>query len=157
MSRRIVIASVVAGILAVGGATGGFAYVHNRAEARLDREARASADRFAAAWSHRNLKDMTYSGLSTDQVVASFKSTTAGLGTAPVKVTVTSLTRQGDKATGRLSVGWTVAEGATWAYTMPISLQRNDKATWGVVAKAGGSMWAPVSYTHLTLPTILRV
>jgi len=143
MSRRIVIASVVAGILAVGGATGGFAYVHNRAEARLDREARASADRFAAAWSHRNLKDMTYSGLSTDQVVASFKSTTAGLGTAPVKVTVTSLTRQGDKAAGRLSVGWTVAEGATWAYTMPISLQRNDKETWGVVAKAGGSMWAP--------------
>ena len=86
---------------------------------------------------------MAYAGRSADQVAASFKSTTAGLGSAPVKVTVTSLTRDGDKANGKLSVAWTVAEGSTWTYTMPISLQRNDIELWAVVAKDGASMWAP--------------
>jgi cell division protein FtsI/penicillin-binding protein 2 len=143
MSRRIIIASVVAGVVAVAAAAGGLAYVHHRGEVRLDREARTTADRFATAWSHRAIKDVSYSGRSSDQVVTSFKTTTAGLGSAPVKVTVTSLTRDGDKASGRVSVAWTVAEGSTWAYTMPISLQRDSSEIWTVVAKQGASMWAP--------------
>jgi cell division protein FtsI/penicillin-binding protein 2 len=143
MSRRIIIASVVAGVVAVAAAAGGFAYVHHRDQVRLDQEARTTADRFATAWSHRAIKDVSYSGRSTDQVVASFKSTTAGLGSAPVKVTVTSLVRDGDKASGRVSVAWTVAEGSSWAYTMPISLQRDSSEIWTVVAKQGASMWAP--------------
>jgi cell division protein FtsI/penicillin-binding protein 2 len=147
MSRRIIITSVVAGVVAVAAAAGGFAYVNNQ-QFRLDREARASADRFAEAWSHRDVKDVRYSGQTTDQVVASFTSTTAGLGRAPVKASVTSLTRDGDKATGSLSVAWTVADGAAWTYKMPISLQRQaikgaDSEIWVVVAKQGASMWAP--------------
>jgi len=141
MSRRVIIASVVAGVVAVGAAAGGFAFVHQREQVRLDRAARASADRFASAWSHRSVKDITYSGKTAEQVAASFKSTTGGLGGAPVKVTVTSITRDGDKASGRMSVAWTVAEGSTWRYTMPLSLVGND--SWAVVAKAGASMWAP--------------
>jgi len=143
MSRRIIIASVVAGAVAVAAAGGGFAYVNHRAQVRLDKGARTSADRFAAAWSHRTIKDVTYSGPSTDQVAASFTRTTSGLGSAPVTVRVTSLTRDGDKAAGRVSVAWTLAEGSTWAYTMPISLLRNDTEIWTVVAKGGASMWAP--------------
>jgi cell division protein FtsI/penicillin-binding protein 2 len=143
MSRRIIIASVVAGVVAVAAAAGGFAYLNHRDQVRLDQEARTTADGFATAWSHRTIKDVSYSGRSSDQVVTSFKTTTAGLGSAPVKVTVTSLTREGDKATGRLSVAWTVAEGSTWAYTMPISLQRDNSEIWTVVAKEGASMWAP--------------
>jgi cell division protein FtsI/penicillin-binding protein 2 len=143
MSRRIIIASVVAGVVVVGAAAGGFAYLHHRDQVRLDQEARTTADGFATAWSHRTIKNVSYSGSSSDQVVASFKTTTAGLGRAPVKVTVTSLTREGDKASGRLSVAWTVAEGSTWAYTMPISLQRGSSEIWTVVAKQGASMWAP--------------
>jgi len=143
MSRRIIIASVVAGVVAVAAAAGGFAYLNHRDQVRLDQEARTTADGFATAWSHRTIKDVSYSGRSSDQVVTSFKTTTAGLGSAPVKVTVTSLTREGDKATGRLSVAWTVAEGSTWAYTMPISLQRDSSEIWTVVAKQGASMWAP--------------
>ena len=143
MSRRIIIASVVAGVVAVSAAAGGFAYVNHREQLRLDHEARTAADRFAGAWSHRDVKDVGYAGQTADEVVASFKSTTAGLGTSPVKASVTSLTRDGDRATGRLSIAWTVAQGSTWAYTMPISLQRNSSELWDVVAKGGTSMWAP--------------
>ena len=143
MSRRIIIASVVAGVVAVSAAAGGFAYVNHRGQLRLDQEARTAADRFAGGWSHRDVKGVGYAGQTADQVVASFKSTTAGLGTSPVKASVTSLTRDGDRATGRLSIAWTVAQGSTWAYTMPISLQRNSSELWDVVAKGGTSMWAP--------------
>jgi cell division protein FtsI/penicillin-binding protein 2 len=150
MSRRIIITSVVAGVVAVAAAAGGLAYVAHREQARLDQEARASADHFAGAWSQGDVKNVEYAGRSADQVAASFKSTTSGLGSVPVKVTVTSLTRDGDKATGQLSVAWTVAEGSTWTYPMPISLQRSGEV-WGVVAKEGASMWAPGLDTTATL------
>jgi len=143
MSRRIIIASVVAGVAVVAVAAGGFAFVNNREQVRLDQDARASADRFAGAWSHRDLKNVEYAGQTPDQVAASFRTTTAGLGSGPVTVAVASLTRQDDTATGSLSVAWTVAEGSTWAYTMPLSLQRNESEIWVVVPKAGASMWAP--------------
>ena len=142
MSRRIIIVSVVAGVVVVAGAAGGFAFVAHGEQVRLDKDARTAADQFAAAWSHRDVLKVGYAGRTASQVAASFKSTTAGLGGAPVKVAVTSLTRDGDKANGKLSVAWTVAEGSTWAYTVPISLQRNDIELWDVVAKEGASMWA---------------
>ena len=141
MSRRIIIASVVTGVFAVTVAAGGFAYVEHRRQVDLD--ARTAADGFASAWSHRDVQKQAYAGRPADQVAASFKSTTAGLGSSPVKVTVTSLTREGDKANGTLAVAWTVAEGASWTYAMPISLQRNNKDVWAVVAKEGASLWAP--------------
>ena len=143
MSRRIIIASVAAGVIVVGAAAGGFAFVRHGEQIRLDKDARTAADRFAAGWSQRDVLKTGYAGRTADQVAASFKTTTAGLGGAPVKVTVTSLTRAGDKATGKLSVIWTVAEGSTWAYTMPVSLQRNDVELWDVVARDGATMWAP--------------
>lgn len=143
MSRRIIIASVVTGVIVVGAAVGGFAFVRHGEQIRLDKDARTAADRFAVGWSQRDVLKIGYAGRTADQVAASFKTTTAGLGSAPVKVTVTSLTRDGDKATGKLSVAWTVAEGSSWAYTMPISLQRNDVELWDVVARDGATMWAP--------------
>jgi cell division protein FtsI/penicillin-binding protein 2 len=143
MSRRIIITSVVAGAVAVSAAVGGFVYVQHREQARQDLAARTSADRFAGAWASRNVKALPYAGRTADQVAASFKSTTSGLGKGPVKVTVTSLTRDGDKASGNLSVAWTVADGQTWAYPMAINLQRKDNGPWAVVAKDGASMWAP--------------
>jgi len=143
MSRRIIIASVVAGVVAVAAATGGLAYVNNQKQVRLDLAARSSADRFTSAWSHRDVHDVTYAGQPAAQVAASFKSTTGGLGSAPAKVTLTSLTRDGDKATGKLSVAWTVAGGTTWTYPMTINLLRNSNGLWAVVVKGGASMWAP--------------
>jgi cell division protein FtsI/penicillin-binding protein 2 len=143
MSRRMIITSVVAGVVAVSAAIGGFAYVQHREQARLDLAAHTSADRFAGAWSSRDVHALTYAGRTADQVAASFKTTTAGLGKAPVKVKVTSLVRDGDKATGTLSVAWTVADAETWTYPMAVSLQRNSNGVWAVVAKDGATMWAP--------------
>jgi len=142
MSRRIIVTSVVVGVVAVSAATGGFLFLQHREQARLDVAARTSADRFAGAWSNRDVKALPYSGRTAEQVAASFKTTTAGLGKAPVKVSVTSLTRDGDKATGTMSVAWTVADGQTWTYPIPVNLQRKD-GEWAVVAKNGASMWAP--------------
>jgi cell division protein FtsI/penicillin-binding protein 2 len=143
MSRRIIIVSVVTGLVVVGGAAGGFAFVAHGEQVRLDKDARIAADRFAGAWSHRDVQKVGYAGQTADQVATSFKKTTGGLAGAPVKVTVTSLTRDGDLASGKLSVAWTVAEGSTWAYPMPIALKRNGSELWDVVAKDGASMWAP--------------
>src|SRR6185436_705604 len=143
MRRPKIITSVVAGVVAVAAVAGGFAYAAHRQQAALTQEARTSADRFAGAWSHRSVKDVGYAGRSSDQVAASFKSTTSGLGDIPVKVTLASLTREGDKATGALSVAWTVADGKAWTYPVPISVQRGDGERWVVVAKEGASMWAP--------------
>jgi cell division protein FtsI/penicillin-binding protein 2 len=146
MSRHIIIASVAAGAVAVTAVAGGLAYVNHREQVRLDQAARTSADRFADAWSHRDVKNIDYVGRSVDQVAASFISTTSRLGNVPVKVTVTSLTRKDGKATAGLSVAWTVAKGSTWIYPMPVSLQRNNiegSEVWAVVAREGASMWAP--------------
>ena len=143
MSKRIIITSVVAGAVVISAIGVGFAYVYHRDQVRLDLAARTSADRFAGAWSQRDVGGLTYSGQPANQVAASFKSTTAGLGTAPVKVAVTSFTRDGDKASSRLSVSWTVAGGQTWTYPRAIDLVRNDSGAWAVVAKGGASMWAP--------------
>ena len=142
MNRRIVIASVAAGVVAVTAAVGGFVYFNNKEQARQDLAARTSADRFASAWSRNDVQGITYAGAPASQVAASFKSTTAGLGSAPAKVTVTSLTREGDKASGKLAVSWTVAGQTTWAYPLPLNLQRKGDA-WAVVATDGASMWAP--------------
>jgi len=143
MSRRNIIASVVAGVVLVAAAAGGFAFLKHREQVSLDQAARSSADRFAGGWSHRSVQDVEYSGQPADQVAAGFKRTTVGLGSGPVKVTVTKLTRDGDTAKGSLSVEWTVAEGTSWAYPMPISLQRNDSGAWAVVVSPRASMWAP--------------
>ena len=143
MSRRIIIASVAAGVVAVSAAAGGLTYFNHQEQVRLDLAAQSSADRFASAWSHLDVHNIAYSGQPADQVAASFKSTTSGLGSAPAKVSVTSLTRNGDKASGRMSVVWTVAGNTTWAYPMAINLQRNNSGVWAVVATDGASMWAP--------------
>jgi hypothetical protein len=53
---------------------------------------------------------------------------------------VTPLTREGDKANGILSVSWTVAEGTTWAYPIPISLQRSNNELWAFDAEEAAPM-----------------
>jgi len=143
MSRRRIIVSVVVGVVAVTVAAGGYAFVEHRRQIGLDQDARTAAERFAGMWTHGDVQDMGYAGRSGDQVAASFKTATAGLGGGPVKVAVTSLTRAGGKATADLAVSWTVAEGATWAYRMPVTVQLNGSGAWVVVAKEGASMWAP--------------
>jgi cell division protein FtsI/penicillin-binding protein 2 len=140
MKRRNIVASAIVAAVLAAGIVG---FVIHQGQARLDREARASADRFASAWSHRDVHALTYVGQPADRVAASFKTTTQGLGSAPVKVSVTSLTRDGDKAGAKLSVAWTVAGGVTWKYPMTVDLQHNRAGAWAVVTRNGATMWAP--------------
>jgi cell division protein FtsI/penicillin-binding protein 2 len=143
MSRRALIAWVVAGVVVATAAAGGYVVVAHRNEVALDKGARAAADRFADAWSRGKVQEADYADRSADQVAASYATTTAGLGAAPATVAVTSLARRGDTATGTVSVAWTVAEGATWAYTMPITVHRGAKDSWVLVPADGAAMWAP--------------
>jgi len=146
MSRRTVIVAAVAGAVVLGGVGGGFAYTQQ--QGKLDEQARTAADRFASAWSKRDVDPIAYAGAPASQVATGFTTATQGLGRAPVKVTVTSLTRDGDTAKGNLAVAWTLAQGSAWSYSMPVSLQKGkatgpDPDAWAVVARKGASMWAP--------------
>ena len=143
MSRRITIAAVVAGVVVAATGTGAFLYSNHQEQTRLDLAAHTSANTFATAWSHRDVAGIAYVGQPSAQVAASFKSTTGGLGNASATVTVDSLTRDGDTASGKLTVAWTVAGDTTWTYPMSINLKRNGNGAWAVVAKNGASMWAP--------------
>jgi hypothetical protein len=59
MSRRIIIASVVTGVVAVSASAAGFVYFNKQEQTRLDLAAHTSATAFASAWSHRNVHDIT--------------------------------------------------------------------------------------------------
>ena len=143
MSRRIITASVVAAVVVAATGTGAFVYSNHQEQTRLDLAAHTSANTFARAWSRRDVGGIAYVGQPSAQVAASFKSTTGGLGNAPAKITLDSLTRDGDTASGKLTVAWTVAGDTTWTYPMAINLKRNSNGVWAVVAKNGASMWAP--------------
>ena len=144
MNRRTVVISVVAGVVVIGGAGAGVAWQQQRAQAEQDRSLRAAAETFASAWSDRALdrSGTSYSGSSPAQVAASFTRVTQGLGTGPVKVTVGSVNRSGDTGKATLDVRWSLAGGATWAYSEPVSLKRTSNR-WAVVADGPTSLWHP--------------
>ena len=144
MNRRTVVISVVAGVVVIGGAGAGVAWQQQRAQAEQDRSLRAAAETFASAWSDRALdrSGTSYAGSSPAQVAASFTKVTQGLGTGPVKVTVGSVNRSGDTGKATLDVRWSLAGGATWAYSEPVSLKRTSNR-WAVVADGPTSLWHP--------------
>jgi cell division protein FtsI/penicillin-binding protein 2 len=144
MNRRILLPSVLAGVLVVGLAAGGALWLQQHSSGQLDEKARASADAFAAAWSAHRLDDprVRYAGQSPAQVAASFKAVTGALGTAPVKVTATTVSRGGDTATATLHVRWTLAGGQAWVYDEPVTMKHSGD-TWAVVANGRSSLWHP--------------
>ncbi len=144
MNRRTVVISVVAGVVVIGGAGAGVAWQQQRAQAEQDRSLRAAAETFASAWSDRALdrSGTSYAGSSPAQVAASFTKVTQGLGTGPVKVTVGSVNRSGNTGKATLDVRWSLAGGATWAYSEPVPLKRTSNR-WAVVADGPTSLWHP--------------
>src|SRR6476659_9756588 len=110
MNRRILLPSILGGVLVVGAAAGGYVLLQQRAAARDDRAANTAATSFARAWTARKLDApiATYAGSSPKQVAASFRATTGPLGAVPVKVTVTDVSRNGETGTAQLHVSWQV-------------------------------------------------
>ena len=144
MNRRTVVISVVAGVVVLGGAAGGLVWQQQRAQAEQDRSLRAAAETFASAWSARALDraGTSYAGRTPAQVAASFATVTKGLGTGPVQVTVGSVNRSGDTGKATLDVRWSLAGGATWAYSEAVPLKRTSNR-WAVVADGSTSLWHP--------------
>jgi cell division protein FtsI/penicillin-binding protein 2 len=144
MNRRTVVISVVAGVVVIGAAGAGVAWQQQRARAEQDRSLRTAAETFASAWSDRALDraGTSYAGSSPAQVAASFTKVTQGLGAGPVKVTVGSVNRSGDTGKATLDVRWSLAGGATWAYSEPVTLKRTSNR-WAVVADGPTSLWHP--------------
>ena len=156
MNRRILLPSIVGGVLVLGAAAGGFALYQQRQAAHDDRAVHAVADSFAAAWSVKKLDDpnVGYAGSSPKQVAASFRAVTGALSGAPVKVTVSDVTHDGDKGTARLHVAWKLRADQTWAYDESVGLRKTGD-TWGVVTDGKTSLWNPqvpagsaLSYEH---------
>src|SRR6476620_9467985 len=118
MNRRILLPSIVGGVLVVGAAAGGYVLLQQREAARDDRAANTAATSFARAWTARKLDDpiATYAGSSPKQVAPSFPTPPGALGTVRVKVPVSDVSRDGEPGTARLHVAWQVGTGRTWAY-----------------------------------------
>lgn len=144
MSRGMVVAGALVGVLVVGGAAGGVVWKQQQDAQAADAAARGAASDFAHAWSSRSLDTAAYAGRSPQAVAKDFASATAALGKAPVTVRVTSLSRQDHTATARLSVAWTLPGGTTWSYTDPVRLSERG-ATWAVDTPSapGPSLWHP--------------
>jgi len=143
MVKRTVSAAVVVSILVVAAIAGGYGYLEYRRRADLDNGARAAAAQFAAGWSAGDLQSLAYLGRTGAQVGAEFTRVTAGLGGVPVKATLASLTRNGERATGDISVTWTMAAGVRWSYRVPVALQRTSSRRWVVVATKTIPTWVP--------------
>ena len=144
MNRRILLPSIVGGVLVVGAAAGGFVLFQQRQTARDDRAANAVATSFAAAWSVKKLDDpnVTYAGSSPKQVAASFRAVTGALSGVPVKVSVTDVTRDGGSGQARLHVAWKLRADQTWAYDESVALRKTGNS-WAVVTTGKTSLWSP--------------
>jgi cell division protein FtsI/penicillin-binding protein 2 len=143
MDRRALVAGVTAGVLVLGGAGGGLWWRHQQAEQEADRAAAATLTRFAAAWGTRSFAATRFAGVEPTSVQEGFRTATAGLGSGPVAVRAEDVRRTGDRATATLSVTWTLAGGATWAYDVPATATQEDGA-WAVRLPADpAQQWHP--------------
>lgn len=142
MSRRGVLSAVAAAVVAVGGGGGGYLAWRQHEAGQLDDAARAAVRSFAAAWSAQRLDRSAYLGRTPAEVAGSYASATRAMGRARVAVTVASVERRGDQATGQLAVTWTLGGGVAWTYREPVVVRRSASA-WGVVTGGFTSLWHP--------------
>ncbi len=143
-----VVAAVLA-ILVLGSAAVAAVLVsRDRAAAQADRDARAAATAFAAAWQIGSPGSVPYASGTPDAVQQSYAALTRGLAGARPTVIVRGLTRDGAAASGSVGVRWALPGGATWSYDVPLRVLRSGDR-WAVQATAatGRSLFAPVAAT----------
>lgn len=136
---------VVAVVVLAGGAGAAWWWQHREGE--LDAGARAAATAYAAAFSRRDLSGVasTQSGAAAD-----FAAAVKGLGAATVRASAGSVARDGSAASARLAVRWSLGQGATWSYEVPVRLVEED-GRWRVTGPSTGTPWAPGLATGQTL------
>lgn len=120
----------------------------DHAAAQADRDAKAAATAFAAAWQSGSPGSVPYASGTPDAVQQSYTALTKGLAGARPTVGVRGLNRDGDAATGTMGVRWTLPGGATWSYDVPLRVLRaGDRWAVQATTAAGRSLFAPVAAT----------
>ena len=132
------IALVVAAVLVLALGVGGALWWRQR-EADRDAAARAAVTAYASAWTAKDLAPVPF---ADDATKASFAPAVKGLGDAKVHVEAGDVTRDGDTATGTLSVTWTLPGEVPWSYTVPVRVEQSGDR-WLVATPATGSPWHP--------------
>ena len=134
------IALVVAAVLVLAVGVGGTLFWRQR-EASRDAAAQAAVTAYVAGW---NDKDMAAVPFVDGGAAADFEAATKDLGASPVQASAGAVTRDGDTATTRLSVRWTLPGGVPWSYAVPVRLVAGSGDRWEVAAPASGrSPWHP--------------
>lgn len=148
-AARTVLAVVVAAVLVVGAVAAGALVWRDRAAAQADRDARAAATGFAAAWQAGNPGSVAYANGSPAAVQQAYAALTKGLSGAKPAVSLAALRRTGDTATGTVRARWALPGGAVWSYDVPVRVLKGG-SRWAVQATspdAGRSLFAPVAAT----------
>src|SRR5512133_671181 len=130
-------------VLVVGLVGAGLWWRHLQQEAERDRVAAAAFSAVARAWA---AKDLAKAPLADPAAAAAFRRAVSGMGTSTATATSREVRRDGNRATARLSVTWTVAEGITWTYQVPLTATATATAVndgWRVDTPANGSFAHP--------------
>ncbi len=144
MSKRALVGGLTAAVLVVGLVGGGVWWRQTQAGRDADEQSRAAVAAFARGWSQRSFAEAgTVVDAGTVQDLQDeFTTATKGLGSSPVTVTPGEVDRKGDRATSTLQVAWSLGADVTWAYDVPVTVQRRGEQ-WAVVPPASGSLWHP--------------
>ena len=136
MRSRIALAVAAALVLVIGI---GAALWWRQREADRDAAARAAVTAFAKGWTAKDLEAVPF---QDDATKASFAPAVKDLGDATVEVTAGDVERDGEAATGTLSVQWTLQGDVPWSYAVPVRVvDTGDR--WVVATPADGSPWHP--------------
>ena len=144
MSKRALVGALTAVAVVVGLVGGGWWWRQTQAARDADEQSQAAVAAFAKGWSERSFTKAgtVFAGTQAQQVQDGFTAATQGLGGGPVTVTPGKVTRKGDRATSTVRVTWSLAGDVSWAYDVPVTVQRSGEQ-WAVVPPASGSLWHP--------------
>ena len=146
-SRRA-LAAVLAVVVLGAAVAAGVLVTRDRAAAQADRDARAAATAFVAAWRAGSPGSVPYASGTPADVQEQYAALTRGLAGARPTVDLRGLTRDGDAATGTVGVRWGLPGGRTWSYDVPLRVLRSgDRWAVQATATAGRSLFAPVAAT----------
>lgn len=154
-SRRRWVMALVAAVVVAAVAVAGVSvrrWQADQAAARADRAARTAAAAFAADWQAGRLASVPWAGSTGAQVHTAYARMVKGIGSAPPRVRLGSLTRTGSTADATVRVTWALPGGGSWAYDRPVRLTGagTGDADWSVQAtspRAGQSLFAPIAAT----------
>jgi cell division protein FtsI/penicillin-binding protein 2 len=141
LAAGVVLVLVIAGL--------GVVLWRQRSSSQQDDAARLAARTLATDWQAGRLDQVTWDGSSGSAMAAQYKTVVAGLGSLRPTVTVSSVQRDGDRASAELQVSWDLAHtgtGGTYSYRSKVGLAYRA-GRWLVTPEgpSGSSIFAPIT------------